>query len=291
MIRSVVALFVFAIVLCGYIVLRPATSNPASVALTPSVTRAQTDSILAPAAADGGLAEDVTQVVAGLVQAPQRNTVPAPAIETNEMTMDQTAANVLAGLGLNVEPNPHANEDDPMRLMTAGVLSSIGAVTGETVQPGATSPAAESPLELLVVRALKEGKSDSYIDTLINEAAVAGDISVPRLLVTSDGRVDTHVLLSSIVTQATIAAGGAAPSVPDVPTGDGTGVEVRVVQRATQTEQYRFYTVNRGDSLGAIALKFYGNVNQYDVIFQANRQILSSPDTIRAGQRLSIPTI
>lgn len=285
MIRSVAALFVFAVVLCGYIVLRPSSPTPTSLDTTPTVTRAQTDSILAPANSD------VTQIVAGVIQAPQRNTAPSDAVATNDLTMDQTAANVLAGLGLNVDPNPNALESDPMRQMTAGVLSNIGAITGETVQTGTTNPAAESPLELLVVRALKEGKSDSYIDTLINEAATAGQITVPRLLVTSDGRVDTHVLLTSIVTQATIAAGGAAPAVPDVPTGDGTGVEVRVVQRATETEQYRFYTVNRGDSLGSIALKFYGNVNKYDTIFQANRQILSSPNAIRVGQRLSIPTV
>ncbi len=286
MIRSVAALFVFAVVLCGYIVLRPAPSQVVPIPEQVAVTRAQTDSILAPTAA-----QEITQAVAGVVQAPERNTAPATAVQTDDSTMDQTAANVLAGLGLTVEPNPNAIKDDPMRQMTTGVLSNIGAITGERINGAGATPAAESPLELLVVRALKEGKSDAYIDTIINEAASAGDISVPRLLVTSDGRVDTAVLLSSIVTQATIAAGGAAPAVPDVPTGDGTGVEVRVVQRATETEQYRFYTVSRGDSLGAIAVKFYGDVNKYDLIYQANRQFLSSPDTIRVGQRLSIPTI
>ena len=285
MIRSVIALFVFAVVLCGYIVLRPAPAPTPAGLPAQAVTRAQTDSILGPTP------DDVTQVVAGVVQAPQRNTAPQQTVQTDDSAMDQTAANVLAGLGLNVDPNPNAVSDDPMRQMTAGVLSNIGAITGETIETGTNNPAAESPLELLVVRALKEGKSDGYIDTLVNEAAAAGDITVPRLLVTSDGRVDTHVLLTSIVTQATIAAGGAAPAVPDVPTGDGTGVEVRVVQRVTETEQYRFYTVSRGDSLGSIAVKFYGDVNQYDLIYQANRQILSSPDTIRVGQRLSIPTI
>ena len=73
--------------------------------------------------------------------------------------------------------------------------------------------------------------------------------------------------------------------------GDGTGVEVRVVQRATDTQQYRFYTVSRGDSLGAIAVKFYGNVDKYSAIFQANRNVLSSPNAIQVGQRLAIPDI
>jgi len=97
--------------------------------------------------------------------------------------------------------------------------------------------------------------------------------------------------LKSIVIQATIASGGDAPIVPDTPTGDGTGVEVRVVQRATETEQYRFYTVSRGDSLGSIAVKFYGDVSHFQLIFEANRGILSSPNLIETGQRLAIPTL
>ena len=64
-----------------------------------------------------------------------------------------------------------------------------------------------------------------------------------------------------------------------------------MVQRATETEQYRFYTVNSGDSLGAIAIKFYGDVSKFPLIFEANRGILSSPDMIRVGQRLTIPEL
>jgi len=53
--------------------------------------------------------------------------------------------------------------------------------------------------------------------------------------------------------------------------------------------QYQFYTVGVGDSLGAIAVKFYGDVAKFNMIFEANRTILSSPDKIRVGQRLVIP--
>jgi nucleoid-associated protein YgaU len=169
--------------------------------------------------------------------------------------------------------------------MTTGVLSGIGAITGNTATTASQNPTPTSALEMLVVQALKQGQNDAYIDTLVNEAATAGTITVPQILVTSDGRVDTHVLLASIITQATIAAGGTAPTVPDRP----DGVEVRIVQRATETQQYRFYTVRSGDSLGAIAMNFYGEVGKYQLIFAANRSTLSSPNNIRVGQRLTIP--
>lgn len=282
MIRSVVALFVFAVMLCGYIVLSPSDSGSQSQVgtSTPTVTRAQTDTILAPVTATAELTNDA------VIRAPQRATAPGINIPIDDSTMDSTAANVLAGLGLNVDTPANAS-DDPMLQMTAGVLSGIGAVTGNTFTTTSQDPNPESALEMLVVRALKEGQNDAYIDTLVNEAATAGTITVPEILVTSDGRVDTHVLLTSIVSQATIAAGGPAPAVPERP----EGVEVRVVQRATETQQYRFYTVKRGDSLGAIAVNFHGNVKKYKLIYAANRSTLSSPNNIRVGQRLTIPDL
>ena len=282
MIRSVIALFIFSVVLNVYIITRPDSNDRPAVAQTADVTRARTDSVLGPV-------PNAIAIPAAASQAPLRNTTPALDVPTDDADMAQTAANVLAGLGLNVEAN--AQRADPMRDMTAGVLAGIGAVTGKTITVSGAPPAAKSALELLVVQALKEGQSDDYINTIVNEAASAGAISVPQVLVTSDGKVDTSVLLSSIITQAQIAAGGPAPAIPVVPSGDGTGVEVRVVQRATDTQQYRFYTVSRGDSLGAIAVKFYGNVDKYSAIFQANRNVLSSPNAIQVGQRLAIPDI
>ena len=56
------------------------------------------------------------------------------------------------------------------------------------------------------------------------------------------------------------------------------------------------YVVAEGDTLGAIAKKLYGseagstsaNITR---IFQANRQILKSPDDIHVGQKLTIPMV
>jgi nucleoid-associated protein YgaU len=171
--------------------------------------------------------------------------------------------------------------------MTSNALGGIMAATGTAGAPAAPRTA----LQELVVKALQDGKTDATIDTLVNEAALAGDVSVPEILVTSTGRVDTAVLLASIVAQAKIANGGPAPAVPDTPTGSQDGVEVRVVQRATANEQYRFYTVSSGDSLGSIAIKFYGDAGRYPVIFEANKTILASPDRIQTGQRLVIPEL
>jgi nucleoid-associated protein YgaU len=206
---------------------------------------------------------------------------PAAPLQTDASSMQAMTQGVLAGLGVQ----PTAPQQDGLRDLTAGALAGIRQATGQA-DPNATP---QTALQALVVRALQDGQTDAYIDTLVNEAARSGSITVPEALVTAEGRVDTYLLLSSIVSEATIAAGGAAPVVPEVAGGDG--VEVRVVQTATETEQFRFYTVSPGDSLGAIAVKFYGDMEYYPMIFDANRQILSSPDMLRPNQRLVIPDL
>ncbi|MGA8030608.1 MAG: LysM peptidoglycan-binding domain-containing protein [Bryobacteraceae bacterium] len=52
----------------------------------------------------------------------------------------------------------------------------------------------------------------------------------------------------------------------------------------------RTYKVQAGDTLSKIAKEFYGNASDYNRIFQANRDKLESPDTIRASQELVIPS-
>jgi nucleoid-associated protein YgaU len=49
------------------------------------------------------------------------------------------------------------------------------------------------------------------------------------------------------------------------------------------------YEIKSGDTLSKISKQFYGNANEYMRIFYANRDQLSDPDKIQAGQKLVIP--
>jgi nucleoid-associated protein YgaU len=51
------------------------------------------------------------------------------------------------------------------------------------------------------------------------------------------------------------------------------------------------YTVKAGDSLSKIASELLGDAKAYREIFNANRDQLSDPDKIKAGQVLKIPTL
>ena len=53
----------------------------------------------------------------------------------------------------------------------------------------------------------------------------------------------------------------------------------------------KMHAVVSGDTLSAIAQKYYGDASKYPVIFEANRPMLSNPDEIYPGQVLRIPPI
>ena len=80
-------------------------------------------------------------------------------------------------------------------------------------------------------------------------------------------------LTADITVEQTASAGGAAA-------GSAT---------AAASTSRRTYTVKPGDTLSKIAQQFYGSAQQYNRIFEANRDKLSDPNKIQPGQQLVIP--
>lgn len=69
---------------------------------------------------------------------------------------------------------------------------------------------------------------------------------------------------------------------------DGTPPEQPVPIHVPPVVEYR---VKAGDTLSRIAQSYYGSVRHADFIFRANRDILSSPDSLRVGQTLKLPPL
>ena len=51
----------------------------------------------------------------------------------------------------------------------------------------------------------------------------------------------------------------------------------------------KIYEVQPGDSLSKIAKREYGDANQWNRIFEANKDVLNDPNKIFPGQKLKIP--
>jgi LysM repeat protein len=90
-----------------------------------------------------------------------------------------------------------------------------------------------------------------------------------------------------LIAQISVAPAPSAAAAPKAPSAGVTPVSGTAPQASRPAMQT--YTVAKGDTLSAIAKKFYGNANDYMKIFEANRDQLSNPDKIQIGQVLKIP--
>lgn len=61
------------------------------------------------------------------------------------------------------------------------------------------------------------------------------------------------------------------------------------LKEGNDSSKSKTYVVKSGDTLSKIAKNYYGNANDYDKIYQANKDILKSPHKISVGQELKIP--
>jgi len=58
-----------------------------------------------------------------------------------------------------------------------------------------------------------------------------------------------------------------------------------------QEPEATFYTVVKGDYLSKISKAVYGDAMKYEIIFEANKPMLTHPDKIYPGQVLRIPAL
>ncbi len=75
--------------------------------------------------------------------------------------------------------------------------------------------------------------------------------------------------------------------------GNVEGVE-RVeaeVESPPIVETTEYYVIQKGDTLWAIASKYYGSGAKYTVIVDANREVIKDADKIFPGQKIRIPKI
>ncbi|MCS4510270.1 peptidoglycan-binding protein LysM [Xylophilus ampelinus] len=143
--------------------------------------------------------------------------------------------------------------------------------------PAATAAAAPSTDDL-------NAKAGAAIKTYIETQK----LGITGLTVTYDGAATKVSLAGQAPTQeASEKAALAAGNVSSVTQVDNQ----LTVAAAAAAADSQYHDVAKGDTLSAIAKKYYGDANKYPKIFEANKPMLSDPDKIYPGQKLRIPAL
>ncbi|WP_420454253.1 peptidoglycan-binding protein LysM [Rubrivirga sp.] len=137
------------------------------------------------------------------------------------------------------------------------------------------------------------GKSGNEAETIKSEIERALGSNVSNLGIRYDnGRVTLQGTAKSQAAKekAALIAG----NVKGVAHVDDDGLRVDGAQTAgttttTTSTRSRYYTIKSGDTLSKIAKEHYGDANDYNKIFEANREVIGDPDKIYPGQQIRIP--
>lgn len=137
------------------------------------------------------------------------------------------------------------------------------------------------------------GKSEETLEKEKAEAIVNHinkyGLQVKDLNVTVDGETVTlHGEVSSVLERNRVV----------VVTGNVSGISAvndQLVLNIPEPEvvepEKQYYTVVKGDYLSKISKRVYGDAMKYNVIFEANKPMLTDPDKIYPGQVLVIPAL
>ena len=102
------------------------------------------------------------------------------------------------------------------------------------------------------------------------------DVSVEDGVATISGQADSAEAMEKAVLMA----------------GNVQGIgEVRAdgLKAPAPVQEVQYYEIQSGDTLSAIAKKYYGNASDYPRIFEANREVIKDANLIYPGQKIRIP--
>lgn len=115
------------------------------------------------------------------------------------------------------------------------------------------------------------------------------NLGVTNLIVAFDGKtgkvsISGNAPSREAFEKVTLAAGNIAHV-------QGVDNNLTIDAAAPAVAKAKYHDVAKGDTLSAIAKKYYGDANKYNAIFEANKPMLTHPDKIYPGQKLRIPEL
>ena len=152
-----------------------------------------------------------------------------------------------------------------------GLISFIKSA-GEKIHGKSEEKREQEKADLFIAHIRKFGFNTNDVKVIVN-----GD------KVTLTGKVDTLENKNKII----VTAG----NVEGIASVDDKLTVTQATKVTPSASEKQFYTVKKGDYLSKIAKEVYGNANNYNIIFEANKPMLKDPDLIYPGQVLVIPPL
>ncbi len=104
-------------------------------------------------------------------------------------------------------------------------------------------------------------------------------------------RKDSLAALPPREEKAIIAVPAAQPPRPPAARQQYRPVPAKKAARIAEPHEGRQHVVQEGDTLFSLAVRYYGTADKFVAIYQANRDVLSSPDHLEPGTVLTIPDL
>ena len=137
---------------------------------------------------------------------------------------------------------------------------------------------------------------EKILDALTPDKAEANSEKLTQHVKDALTGIDTSRIQVKVEGETVIATGEAASQEEKekilLALGNVAGISVvddQITVTGPVAKAARFVTVESGDTLSAISKRVYGDANQYQKIFEANRPLLKDPNKIYPGQSLRIP--
>lgn len=132
--------------------------------------------------------------------------------------------------------------------------------------------------------------AQALANTLINNSPEVKQVVQERNNLVQQNNELKRQLAASLKNRSTPApTDTAAPSSVTQTVPKTSRVVVQEVSAASQ--KYQVYHVVGGDTLTKIATKFYGDSNKSDIIYEANKEKMRSPNDLKIGQTIIVPSI
>jgi nucleoid-associated protein YgaU len=223
-------------------------------------------------------------------------TVQPAALETADVlrqigtVVEPQAEAVVANPALDPARIAEASRLETLAVIEAGVAELVAAVVAGNYEIH-TNYADEDFSGRIHFEFAGENGDQKELERFLATAAEAGIVAHSTSVVGSDGKVNGHILLFDLVERALENGTAEERAASERMRNEAVALlaaDVTVGEPANAAGE-RYYVVEPGDSLAYIALQFYGNTNDFHRIFEANTEILKTPDMIEIGQRLLIP--